>query len=293
VELVDGRLTVHVVDAVLHDVIGRLVELNVIDVVGQDRLVGTVSADVVGKPVVEALDVLLAGYNFVIAIRPGRAAGSRASYVLRIHSKQAMATAQETGAIPVAALEAALQPGSDVPADEPDRDDPDPDVEADSKAAAEEFEIDLIDRERRGELSPNTSFEELVEHAQDDNPLVRMRALDALVARDVRQALPSLLRALRDDERQVAHRAVDVLSRLNDAESLKGLGDILTGDDDTIVRMRAMAALARRGDPGSAADVEAVIDDPNQIIRESAAQMLSAFKRRGPPLDRPSPRPPP
>src|SRR5262245_20666688 len=65
-EFVDGRLTVHVVDAVLHDVIGRLVELNIIEVVGQDRLVGTVSAEVVDKPVVEALDVLLAGYNFVI-----------------------------------------------------------------------------------------------------------------------------------------------------------------------------------------------------------------------------------
>ena len=276
VRLVDERVTIRVVDAPLREVVEQLVGLGVIDVLGLDRLVGTISADIDARTVVHVLDVLLADYNFVVALRPAAGGSAAARCVVRIHSRHGTRPVEETGPIFLSALEVALLTATDTNVE---LNEADTDGETET-TRSEEFAIDFADRQHNGELSSETSFAKLVEHVDDDNPVVRKWVLERLEAHDSREAIAHLVSALSDSDSQVATSAVDALARRHDVESLRRVGQTLLAAADTIVRIRALAVLARRADPRSAPFVEAATKDANHIIRESASQLHTALQRR-------------
>lgn len=159
--------------------------------------------------------------------------------------------------------------------------DGDPDSTSDDPDDADSGERDLAEREAAGEFAADVPTDALIELADDDNPLVRARGLDAIYSRAPRAALPHLLRALGDDDGRVGDRAVEILGRLRDPASMTLVGESLTRGIDTAGRIRALMVLAlRAGEPASAAYVDAVLKDDNQIIREAAIQFQTEFVRR-------------
>jgi hypothetical protein len=273
VRLGDGRLTVRTKAASLHETLIRIAATGVLEIVNADRITGDVSIAFDSQPVLAALELLLADFNYAITMKPDGARGLR--YVLRVHSRHGAVAAPDAGPITVAILDAmrAADFGEgDEQAAEPD--------EADDTARADETS-DLNARESQGDFGADAPEAGLLEALADGNPLVRKRALEELARRRVRRLEARLIEALADDDPRVAYFAVDLLGQQADASSLAALGKALTTSGELTVRLRAFLALAWRADPASLGHVAAATSDANATVREAAAHFLDAMARRG------------
>jgi hypothetical protein len=264
----------------LGEVLAKLVEAGAItEVVGGDRLTGEVSVDASDQSLIQVFDSLLAGMNYTLEVAPGSAAGA-ARYRLRISSREP-GRAPATG-IPLPTIENLLiqdlNEATNIELPEPG-DDPDPDADDPAVTLAEQA-TELADKESVGDFSNERPFARLAEEYESDNPLVRMRALEVMAERYSRQALKPLLEALGDDDGRVGYRVVELLADRTDAESLKQLEDRLKSSVDTSVRLRAFAAIARRGDVRSTPAIEAISKDSNDVIRDAAGEYLAEIARR-------------
>ncbi len=142
----------------------------------------------------------------------------------------------------------------------------------------------------------------------DSNKLVRSAALDALRNREGHIAIDRIAKLLLDPDLEVQNKAVDVLCKLNDPETIKFLvpalkdeseytrraavevlnevcnpesvKDLLAAikDDDWWVRARAGDALAEIGGPKVVNSVLELVKDDDEEIRRTAIEILNATK---------------
>jgi HEAT repeats len=105
-------------------------------------------------------------------------------------------------------------------------------------------------------------------------PEVRIAALRALLALDVRSAIPQLQRAARDVDASVRRRAALLALQLPRAEVLALERPSGSDADPEVRRVAALAAGAAGGQEARGA-LLAALDDPFPAVREAAARSLS------------------
>ena len=276
-----GLLTVHAKNAPLAEVFATLSQQGIVEVIGSNRLTGQVTIDIEAQRVVAAVPALLADYNFVVTTPPPRNGNTVGVVRVRVHSRRdgTAPSASVTGPIAIAELDA-LRIAEEA-AEEPDPDEePDPEEEAERREEEAERLAEVTEHERLGAFAATVPIANLAELLDEENALVRTRALTELNGRNSPQAIEFLLKALDDDETVVRYHVVDLLGRRSDAASLKQLGEALVHGEESAVRYGALMALAMRADPASVPSVEAVANDRDPTIRTAAATFLREMNRR-------------
>jgi hypothetical protein len=266
-------LSVHLRDASRATVLERIAQLANVEIIGLERVEGTVSAEFTDKALSNGLDQLLEGYSFALVERPPAAAGGPVRYTLRIVGAGKAAPAG-TGRTPI--VIAALQQTT---AESPEP--PDSAEEDEARAEKQDFEQELGELEASGMFADDAPLAPITEAAQEhDNPLVRIRALQVLNKRDASRAIKVLIDALADNDDSVADVAVEILSKRTDALSLQRLGEILGKTTDTGIRLGSLRALAFRADPACVPALKAVADDKDPLVKDIVGQMLAEFASR-------------
>lgn len=277
----NGGLTVHLSDAPLSDVVQKIAQTTGIQVVGQEKLAGTVTLEFANLPVEPALVKLLSNVNYVLQEIVGADAQAPRQLVLRIHSmiEGSQRDSALTGPILVPALESlSVEEMHDV-ADEKDveADDDDPDAREDArreKLAAAQLAAE-------GAFGPDANVKQLlklVENFYNDD--IRLEALKALGARPIEVARKPAIKALGDEVWEIRMTAVEILGRDKDPQTLATIGRLLEKNDDIDVRIGALRVLAFRADPESAVYLRAVLKDEEPTIRVAAEQILAELDRR-------------
>ena len=103
------------------------------------------------------------------------------------------------------------------------------------------------------------------------------RAVDLVVKLNDPQTVKYLLDPLRDESEFSRRAAVEVLNEIGDANAVKDLLDAVK-DDDWWVRSRAADALAKIGGPRVIDAVLKLINDDDEQIRRAAIEILNATK---------------
>lgn len=265
----NGRLTIRASDAPLPELLAELSVSGIITLAGQGLVDGRITATVENVPVPTALSTILQDFDYVV--RPVERPGA-VVHAVRILGRRRGGPAAGSGvAIPL--LEAARFAEHEAAAPE----------NAEDPAAAEEDalveEADLIERVRAGAFETATPLDSLLADVDDINPLVRVRALEALAARGTTQALPHLIKALGDESPRVADLAVEELGRMADSASLRAIAGA-TEKSETLTRLRALRVFARRGDRASLPYARQLVGDEDQTVRMAAAQLIGALSGR-------------
>jgi hypothetical protein len=277
----NGGLTVHVSEAPLADVIQKVSQLIGIEVIGQEKLTGSVSVDFASLPTEPALVKLLTNVNYVIQEVAGSEPNAPQHLLLRVHSMSDGRTAPRTmdGAIQVPALENLMTEEMHDAADEKEveADDDDPDAVADARR--EKLEAAKLASE--GAFGPDADVKQLLKLVENYyNDEVRLEALKALGTRPLDVSRRPAIKALGDEVWEIRLTAVEILGRDKSRESLATLGRLLEKNDDKDVRIGALRVLALRADPGSADYLRAVLKDEDPVIRAAAEQILAELDRR-------------
>ena len=265
-----SSVTVRAVDASLKAVMDLIVERCNVEVLGRDQIDGNVTVTIEAKPFNDAIDALLGGYNYLVGARPATEPGSNARWQVRILSKIGananLHKATIVGPLHLPAIEAALQADKDV------ADPVDPEEQ-------QEREANLANLTKAGAFLPDKPVASLLElYEEEDNPLVRRRALFELDSRAPEKALPLLLEALADED--LNQEAIEMLGRRKDAGSLIRVGEYLVKEEDLAGRIGAFKVLALRADPSSLQYMQQVARDENQTIREAATQFIAEMEQR-------------
>ncbi|HEY1695405.1 MAG TPA: HEAT repeat domain-containing protein [Polyangiaceae bacterium] len=128
----------------------------------------------------------------------------------------------------------------------------------------------------------------LLEHALRDDAAPAVRAAAAVALADVgaREALPSLLVAVEDDDPHVRQMALSSLGELGDARATQRLERALR-DGRPEVRYQAIIAFSRVARDDGAAVASALaraLDDDDEAIRYIAMRLAEEFQSDGEPL---------
>ncbi|HEV2116428.1 MAG TPA: HEAT repeat domain-containing protein [Terriglobales bacterium] len=107
------------------------------------------------------------------------------------------------------------------------------------------------------------------------DPAVRHAALDVLASTAPSYFQDVALRLARGKDAFAAFHAVAALGRMNTPETRAAVADVLTSDqprddDEVVLRIRALEALGRSGDPGYATLVGGFMEDKQENIRVAA-----------------------
>ena len=127
--------------------------------------------------------------------------------------------------------------------------------------------------------------------ATDGDETVRLTALGALVAIGDGSAVPSYVKALKDESELVRRSAAEALAGVRDRASLEALVEALGNDPSFKVRQSAAEALVdaaadgaadpRRRDEGTDAEsalIRALKSDESYQVRATAAEVLGRYK---------------
>ena len=263
--------------APLAEVVLEVARLTGLEVMGIEKVSGTVKLEVSEVALQEGLKQLLAGANFMLG-ETAAAPGAPPRPALRILSMAGTAIAGTPAHAPlvVPVLDVIVAADTAAEADEQAEDNDDPDVDADKLDA----KLEAARLASEGAFTAAVAVSDLVEHLEDGNPEVRVQALTALATRPMKVALGPLTDALGDDAAIVRNAAVDALGRATDRESLAKIGQMLEQHDDIGVRIGALRVLALRADPASAIHLRRALKDADNTVREAAAQMLAELDRR-------------
>lgn len=273
ISLANGRLTVRATAVPVTELIDQLSRAGAMEVSGQSLLTGSLSATIENETVPAALTAILKDFDYVLSSKLGVSAADTI-YVVRILRRHRGASTGSAGsnALVIPALEAARFSDH--------RPDADPDDLAGAEADTLAEETDLLEKESTGAFGSSARFDDLLLDVDDGNPLIRLRVLEALIARDPRQALPHLVTALGDDDPRVADYVVDQLGGLEDSASLRQIGDASAKAADSAVRLGALRVFALRADRASVPYVKALLKDENETVREAASQLIVALMEK-------------
>ncbi|MFH0965164.1 MAG: HEAT repeat domain-containing protein [Planctomycetota bacterium] len=138
--------------------------------------------------------------------------------------------------------------------------------------------------EALGKSADKQAIASLLQALRDGDSGVRDRAVDALVALSASEAAPAMVDMLgKEDCRENRETLARALGELGDPSAAQELGKLLVGGErDENVRVRWVAAdsLGKLKDPGSARVLEAALGDSDGRVREAA---LIALERLGTP----------
>lgn len=127
-------------------------------------------------------------------------------------------------------------------------------------------------------IDPAIAFQYLVPVVTDENPRVRYAAtskLSSLGMQDREQALELLLSRLHDDpELDVKAAAADALGALKLTQAYDAVAQLYRENNDWIVRLSIVAALAEMGAPQAIDILEDAIHSDNELIQTTAIGAL-------------------
>lgn len=272
--LSNGRLTVRATDVELVEVARELAASGILEVTGQHHLSGRFTASIENAPVPEALAVLLAEFDYVVAARPATPPSDVVHRVRILRRRNGAPVRHHGRALRIAALDAARFA-------EYEHRGPDADDQAGAEADLAAEESDLRDKEATGAFQSGVSDESLAQDSDDVNPLIRIRVLETFVSRGTRPALPHLIKALGDEDPRVADFAVEQLGSLEDSVSMRSLGDAIAAAGDPSIRLRALRVFALRADRASVPYAEKLLRDDDETVRQAALQLIGALTRPG------------
>jgi HEAT repeat protein len=122
-----------------------------------------------------------------------------------------------------------------------------------------------------------TQVGQLAVELRNGNPYVREAAAYALglAGAESKRVVPALIPVIRDEYPNVQLAAIDALGSIGPVARPAVLALVQLPDEDSSVHSSVRAALNRiGGDPGLVPGLVALLDHPNDRVRESAAYML-------------------
>jgi hypothetical protein len=277
----DGGLTVHVSEAPLADVIQKVSQLTGLEVVGLEKLSGSVSVDFANLPPEPALVKILTNVNYVVQEVAGADANAPHHLVLRVHSmiEGSQRAPVLTGPIRVPALDALFTDEMHDLADEKEVEAEDDDPDAFEDARREKLEAARLASE--GAFEPNADVKQLLKLVENlYNDEIRLEALKALGTRSIEVSRRPAIKALGDEVWEIRLTAVEILGKDKDPQTLATMGRLLEKSEDIDERIGALRVLALRAVPESAPYLRAVLKDEDPVIRAAADQILAELDRR-------------
>lgn len=122
----------------------------------------------------------------------------------------------------------------------------------------------------------------LEETLNDPSPVVRRRAVNALLERGSREAIPPLIRALNDKDKKVRWMAAYALGRLGEEGYEEAFDAIVKALDDEDWNVRRIVALQlRHSNPEVLDPLLKAIKDQNPFVRQYAAFGLGRTHNTG------------
>jgi HEAT repeat protein len=126
-----------------------------------------------------------------------------------------------------------------------------------------------------GDLDSDRDAERLVTMLRaDSDPIVRLRAAEALARIGGETAVAGLAQGLSDPMDDVRLAATRGLRQLNPGFAKPALARLLLEDPHYEIRVQAARALGITGDPEMRPLLEAALEDPNEFVRAAAANAL-------------------
>jgi len=121
------------------------------------------------------------------------------------------------------------------------------------------------------------NIEKVAALLQDPDLEVQNKAVDVIVKINDPETVKYLVTALKDESEYTRRSAVEVLNEIGNPDSVKDLFEAIK-DDDWWVRARAGDALAEIGGPKVVNSVLELIKDKDEDIRRTAIEILNAIK---------------
>lgn len=127
-----------------------------------------------------------------------------------------------------------------------------------------------------GEVKNEQALAPVIEVLEgDDAPEVRQAAISALEDLGGQQAIAALAAAVADDSDDfVRLSAVKALAKLGGPEAVEPLTRAVRADAEFLVRYEALVSLAELGDDRVREALLQALDDPEEMIRDKAAEIL-------------------
>jgi hypothetical protein len=248
VEWSGDRLSVAASKAALPAVLAEVSRQTRVSFVGLDRIDGTLDADVKSALILDALEALLGGVNYVIS-QPG-------------------STSQ-----PDALLVVWLQPRKDGGNAAGPRVEKAEDAATAAPSGSQKIESDvntLFEKIRIGDLGP------WLEAVKSQDPSLRAQALQKLAAQDQFESLAAqvLDSALEDPDPTVRDQAFEVLAGRVAEEELFRRVEGLLAHPDAAVRLTAVSALKSRTGEEVTRLLNRAAGDDNAAVRNTAVELL-------------------
>ena len=278
----NGNLTVRATNAPLVDVVDEVAKLTGMEVVGRDKLSGSLSASVVAQPLEKALAAVLEGVNYSIGKRAG-VNGAPDALVLRVLSmaRPDKAAVNVTGPLHSPALDALMVEALTDHEEQVEADaDDDPDYYDDIRK--ERLEAQRLASE--GAFAPQADVASLAKLLDNYNDEIRVEALKALGGRAIPEVLAYITRALGDDHWGVRTAAVDILGAARDPQSLERIGHLLSSSQDKEVKVDALRVIAARAQRESIPYLQGYLKSApasdDALLKTAAQQMIDEFEWR-------------
>lgn len=114
---------------------------------------------------------------------------------------------------------------------------------------------------------------------RDRSPKVRGTAIDIIIKNEIREALPLIEPGLLDPSAAVRMTAAEAIGTLSSTRRRPhhGLRSLLT-DPSPLVRIESLESLAAIGDRGSLAQIAALLEDGDPLVRAYAARAIAVLK---------------
>jgi hypothetical protein len=279
---VHERLTVHVVNVPLGEILDEISRLTGLEIIGRDKVSGRTSADLTNEPMEKALAVLLEGVNYSIQSQAAEQGRSRKLSVRILSmSRTDPVVVKTTGPLQSAALDAlAAEAVSDHEDEVEAETEDDPDYQANIQK--EKLEASRLAAE--GAFGPGVDVRSLAKLLDNYNDQIRLEAIKALGTRPIADVLEYLVNTLGDDFWDVRNASLEILSAAKDPQSLQRVGLLLTQTDEREAQVDALRVLAARAHADSMAHLDAflrAVPKDEALLRSAAQQMLDELQARG------------
>ena len=112
----------------------------------------------------------------------------------------------------------------------------------------------------------------------EDHPDLQVRYLALTLLGDIpdQRVVLAIERGLGEEDPLFRSYVVEVLSRVDVADAVRSLGQVLYGEPDPLVRLLAVNGLAGRDEEPARAFLQVAVEDPDRRVRAAAARALQA-----------------
>jgi HEAT repeat protein len=143
--------------------------------------------------------------------------------------------------------------------------------------ANEDPVIRLAAIESLGDMNTRASLPALSGALRDSNPQLRIAALEALASQEDESVVSSIEHHLYDQDRNVRLAAIEALGNLEIESTVHALSGLLS-DQDSLIRQNAVSALGEIGGENAMMYLLQARYDPDSIIRANADAILAELE---------------